>query len=787
MNRPLYRFGVYQLDVARRELRKHGQPVALSTSAIDLIAYLVMHADRAVGRDELIAAVWGRTDVTDTVLGQTMLKARRALGDDGRQQFLIQTVPRFGYRWVGALSTGEPLPAATAAAVLEVSALPPLQPAAPPEEPPALLDSRPSPAPTRARILLWPGLATAALFALVFALVSILPSPHAAGATEPLPRNAAAVLPAQVDAEASWQWLRLGAMDLVADRLRQGGIATLPSETVVAALAHDAPGESAFERSALQVFRLHLVQSPPAWKAVIELPPDRVLRIEAEHADPIAALRRATDMLLVRLGREPPPAESGELEETLHRSRAAMLSDQFELARRLLDNASPSIRERPELRHRRAQLALRAGDYRAVDDLVTPLLGSGTLDASIQARLLITLAAAELRRQRADSALRRYGEAAALLEHRGDPATRGTALLGVGSALALKGTLDEAALALGRARSELLAANDALGVAQADLNLAQVARLRERPGDAIPMLQSARQRFLAWGAFEEAAFAALSSTEAHLEMLDPAGASASLDPLWPPEKKIANARMRWSAILLRARVLAQSGRLIEADALLERVHRDSDPELDRVVRARSEFFRLQLAASAGDLERTERLAAAIAETPESAGLDRCAYVRAQADRLQLLLRTPPPAGLRAEAAELRRQFAPWRAEACIRLPLDLLEAAAMDGPWEQRRATYRDLLADAERVGIPDYLVQAGGAYAEAALGAGDLEAADAAAGRISGWAEGDFMAALIQVRVHRAQGRALAMQQAEAQLRRLSGDRPVQPAGPALPPAAPP
>ncbi|HEX7768985.1 MAG TPA: winged helix-turn-helix domain-containing protein, partial [Dokdonella sp.] len=98
MSRQVYRFGEYRLDPSARELSSAGVPATLSPKVFDVLAYLVEHRDRAVGRDELIAAVWGRTDVSDTLLGQTVLKARRAIGDTGNEQHAIRTVPRFGYR-----------------------------------------------------------------------------------------------------------------------------------------------------------------------------------------------------------------------------------------------------------------------------------------------------------------------------------------------------------------------------------------------------------------------------------------------------------------------------------------------------------------------------------------------------------------------------------------------------------------------------------------------------------------------------------------------------------------
>lgn len=70
-------------------------------------AYLVEHRDRAVGKDELVASIWERVDVSDTKLSQTVLRACRAVDDDGQTQNVIRTVSRFGYRWVADVVEAE--------------------------------------------------------------------------------------------------------------------------------------------------------------------------------------------------------------------------------------------------------------------------------------------------------------------------------------------------------------------------------------------------------------------------------------------------------------------------------------------------------------------------------------------------------------------------------------------------------------------------------------------------------------------------------------------------------
>ncbi len=95
-----YRFGAFVLDPAARELTRNGERIALPLKSLECVAYLLEHRQRAVGRDELVSAVWGRADVSDTVITQTLRRARKALDDAGDRQTVIRTVPGFGYRWV---------------------------------------------------------------------------------------------------------------------------------------------------------------------------------------------------------------------------------------------------------------------------------------------------------------------------------------------------------------------------------------------------------------------------------------------------------------------------------------------------------------------------------------------------------------------------------------------------------------------------------------------------------------------------------------------------------------
>jgi hypothetical protein len=52
-------FGDHRLDIARRELRRGADIIDLEPKAFDLLAFLVLHRDRVVTKDDLLQAVWG--------------------------------------------------------------------------------------------------------------------------------------------------------------------------------------------------------------------------------------------------------------------------------------------------------------------------------------------------------------------------------------------------------------------------------------------------------------------------------------------------------------------------------------------------------------------------------------------------------------------------------------------------------------------------------------------------------------------------------------------------------
>ena len=103
-----FRFENHVLDSDLRELSCDGAHVPLQPQVFDLLVYLVEQRDRVVSKDDLIDRVWDSKIVSDSALNSRINAARKAVGDSGKDQSLIRTVARKGFRFVGDVRRAEP-------------------------------------------------------------------------------------------------------------------------------------------------------------------------------------------------------------------------------------------------------------------------------------------------------------------------------------------------------------------------------------------------------------------------------------------------------------------------------------------------------------------------------------------------------------------------------------------------------------------------------------------------------------------------------------------------------
>src|SRR5579883_217542 len=96
--RVVYSSGEWEIDLARRELRARGVPVALGGRAFEIVEVLIKSAGELVTKDELIARVWPGAAVEENTLQAHISALRKALGSD-RQ--MLKTIAGRGYRLLG--------------------------------------------------------------------------------------------------------------------------------------------------------------------------------------------------------------------------------------------------------------------------------------------------------------------------------------------------------------------------------------------------------------------------------------------------------------------------------------------------------------------------------------------------------------------------------------------------------------------------------------------------------------------------------------------------------------
>lgn len=91
-------FGTAVLDERTLELAVRGDAVAIERKPLELLLFLLQHADELVTKSEIIEAVWPGRILTESVLSKTVSKLREALQDDA--QAIIRTLHGHGYRLV---------------------------------------------------------------------------------------------------------------------------------------------------------------------------------------------------------------------------------------------------------------------------------------------------------------------------------------------------------------------------------------------------------------------------------------------------------------------------------------------------------------------------------------------------------------------------------------------------------------------------------------------------------------------------------------------------------------
>lgn len=99
-----FRVGDWLVEPAVGCLTRDGRSVKLEPKVMDLLVYLARRPGKVLSREELEQAIWAGTVVGYDALTSAIIKLRKAFGDDSRHPWLIETVPKKGYRLIAPVA-----------------------------------------------------------------------------------------------------------------------------------------------------------------------------------------------------------------------------------------------------------------------------------------------------------------------------------------------------------------------------------------------------------------------------------------------------------------------------------------------------------------------------------------------------------------------------------------------------------------------------------------------------------------------------------------------------------
>jgi len=109
-NPKIFRFGLYEVDLATMQLRKSGIKIKLQDQPFQILMMLLERPGEIVTREELQKRLWPEDTfvVFDVGLNSAVKKVRQALADDSENPRFIETLYRRGYRFLAPVEAGLP-------------------------------------------------------------------------------------------------------------------------------------------------------------------------------------------------------------------------------------------------------------------------------------------------------------------------------------------------------------------------------------------------------------------------------------------------------------------------------------------------------------------------------------------------------------------------------------------------------------------------------------------------------------------------------------------------------
>ena len=801
---PVYRFGAVELNSASRELREtNGKCLVLPAHVFDCVLHLVEQRGRAVGRDELIAVIWNRTDVSDNMLAQLMTRVRRLVGDTGEGQQVIRTVSGFGYQWIAATECSE---APQQAAVREA-------PASDVKEAVPVLGAGNDAAdlvllPTKTSWNRALGMIAATCCSGLLVLVLwmgwewLSPTSAPVSATAQQTQQAIAdttgpgailVLPAIVNSESGQPWQQLAIMAAVGESLHLAGQTVVPPDNSVALVQGvdlaqlDQAGYArlAGTVSATSILKTQARPTGRRWQVRIE----RVfgagagtasLRSEAQADEVIEATRLATEKFLLAQGVAAVPLPDGmdrRLALYLTQAQGASLAGRGDAARTLLKRAQTDFPDAFEPVYQLARLDV---TERRLEQAATELDGliarTPAHDDAMNRARATNLRAIVCYWQSDIACVDRLAEQVINLLGGVDNAAaelaRAYFVRSMGSFAEAR--WDATLADLARARMIWGAKGDALGIARIDGNTGIIYRQRGRTREAIDVLQKAATQLQAFHANEDEA---VIRKHLALALLDDGRTDQALQQeprLRELAERSRNDSLHTELDLFRAGLFVRSGRLAEAAGLLAALDaRSTEPAVAEQAEGRHSVWAMYASAQQDWTTAEKELSSAFSLAKE----DRCDPRGVAARHLNLArlrVRTDSDAAgqLRDSLLQAIPREGRGQAEAYARL-IDA-EIALSEGDDTRAATSFEAAFTVAEAAAAPSDLLVVAESFVPWLLAHTRAGRAAEVVGRLGDMGQANFQAALLELRLYRATGPKSAWKNAFQRAQTLAGERAI-------------
>ena len=105
--RQVYAFGEFRLDASERQLFDGERSIQLPPKAFDTLLMLVTNAGRVLAKERMLAEIWDGSFVEENNLAQNISLLRKILHETKGHK-LIETVPKFGYRFIANVDAAGP-------------------------------------------------------------------------------------------------------------------------------------------------------------------------------------------------------------------------------------------------------------------------------------------------------------------------------------------------------------------------------------------------------------------------------------------------------------------------------------------------------------------------------------------------------------------------------------------------------------------------------------------------------------------------------------------------------